>query len=55
MNFFKRLKLTRAYFKSLGKKEQKNTETEPVLTSIRPDYFAFLTCPYPVLPGEKKD
>ncbi len=55
MKFSKRIKLTYKYFKSLGKRP-KPTKVPQSMSDIkiRPDVFAFLTCPNPVLPSEKE-
>ena len=52
MKFFEKLKRTYKYYKSLGKKPAKKTDSAGF--EVRPDYIAFLTCPYPVLEGEQK-
>ena len=52
MNFFEKLKKTFAYYKSLGKVKPSKPQDIDNL-KIRPDYVAFLTCPYPVIKSEK--
>lgn len=52
MGVFKKLKLTYKYYRSLGKKKGKQQEIKNL--KIRPDVYAFLTCPEPILPSEKK-
>ncbi len=52
MKFIEKIKKTYAYYKSLGKEEQKPQEFSDL--NIRPDTFAFLTAPYPILPNEKE-
>ena len=52
MNFFEKLKKTFAYYKSLGKVKPSKPQEIGNL-NIRPDYVAFLTCPYPVIASEK--
>lgn len=49
MKFIEKLKKTYAYYKALGKKKKPQ---EIYDVKIRPDYYAFLTCPNPVLPSE---
>ena len=52
MKFFEKLKKTFAYYKSLDKvKPQKSQDIGDL--NIRPDYVAFLTCPYPVIKSER--
>lgn len=51
MKFFQKLKLAYKYYRSLGKKKEKPQEIKDL--KIRPDAFAFLTCPRPILPSEK--
>ena len=52
MKFFEKLKKTVAYYKSLGKVKPPKPQNIGDL-NIRPDYVAFLTCPYPVMKSEK--
>lgn len=51
MKFFEKLKKVYAYYKELGKEEKPQKLAD---LDIRPDYYAFLTAPYPVLPSEKE-
>ena len=52
MKFFEKLKKTVAYYKSLDK--VKPTKPQDIgKLNVRPDYVAFLTCPYPVINSEK--
>jgi len=53
MKFTKRIKLTYKYYKSLGIRKPKKTQKMSDL-SIRPDVYAFLTAPQPVLESEKR-
>lgn len=46
--FIKKLKMTYAYYKSLGRLEERREKTNPQpieKLNIRPDVFAFLTYP----------
>lgn len=52
MKLKEKLKLTYKYYRSLGKKKEKPQEIKDL--KIRPDVFAFLTCPEPILPSEKR-
>ena len=52
MKFFEKLKKTFAYYKSLGKVKPTKPQNIGDL-SVRLDYVAFLTCPYPVINSEK--
>lgn len=52
MKFFEKLKKTFAYYKSLGKVKPTKPQNIGDL-NVRPDYVAFLTCPYPVINSEK--
>ena len=49
MKFFEKIKKTFAHYKSLDKVKPQNIGE----LNIRPDYVAFLTCPYPVIKSEK--
>ncbi len=53
MKFFKKLKKTYEYYKTLGKKDGERKEKEQVNPKLTADAFAFLTCPRPVLESEK--
>ena len=52
MSIFEKLKRTYHYYRSLGKKKEKPQEMKDL--KIRPDVYAFLTCPEPILPSEKR-
>lgn len=52
MSIFEKLKRTYRYYRSLGKKKGKQQEMKNL--KIRSDVYAFLTCPDPVLPSEKR-
>ena len=51
MKLVKKIKLTYQYYKSLGKKKKPQSSSD---LNIRSDVYAFLTCPEPVIPGEKE-
>ena len=51
MKFFEKIKKAYAYYKELDKENEPQKLCD---LKIRPDYFAFLTAPYPVLPNEKE-
>lgn len=53
MSIFEKLKRTYKYYRLLGKKKGKPQEMKDL--KIRPDVYAFLTCPEPILPSEKKE
>ena len=52
MKFFEKLKKTFAYYKSLGQVKPTKPQNIGDL-NVRPDYVAFLTCPYPAIKSEK--
>ena len=52
MKFVKKIKLTYQHYKSLEKKKSPQNIT---VLNIRSDVYAFLTCPEPVIPSEKKE
>ena len=52
MELVKKIKLTYQYYKSLGKKKKPQSSFD---LNIRSDVYAFLTCPEPVIPGEKRN
>lgn len=52
MKFVKKIKLTYQHYKSLEKKKRPQNITD---LNIRSDVYAFLTCPEPVIPSEKKE
>ncbi|MCQ2451349.1 MAG: hypothetical protein MJ080_05185 [Clostridia bacterium] len=52
MSVFEKIKKTCRYYKSLGKKAEKLQQMSDL--KIRSDVYAFLTCPEPILPSEKK-
>ncbi|MBQ0083845.1 MAG: hypothetical protein KBS52_03660 [Clostridiales bacterium] len=52
MNTFEKIKKTCRYYRSLSKKSSPKKMSD---IKIRPDAYAFLTCPEPVLPSEKKE
>ena len=52
MSIFERIKKTCRYYKSFGKKAEKPQQMSEL--KIRSDVYAFLTCPEPILPSEKR-
>ena len=52
MKLVKKIKLTYQYYKSLGKKKKPQSSSD---LNIRSDVYAFLTCPEPIKPGEKRN
>lgn len=52
MKLVKKIKLTYQYYKSLKKKKRPQNITD---LNIRSDVYAFLTCPEPVIPSEKRN